>query len=78
MPKLKLIWDFRGPFSEKTAEHHLIHLKGYVSMNKLEINIFGVEYLSEMHHLAYLVCEESDMPALRDSLKPHRGQIYQG
>ena len=25
--KIKLIWDFRGPESAKTAEHHEIHLK---------------------------------------------------
>ena len=25
--KIKLIWDFRGEASAKTAEHHDIHLK---------------------------------------------------
>ena len=30
MRKLKLIWDFKGPDSEKTAAHHLIHLDEYV------------------------------------------------
>ena len=77
MRKLKLIWDFRGPYGEKTAEHHVVHLKDYIRMNKLNVTIFGVESVNEMHHLAYLVCEEPDMPSLRDALKPHRGQVFQ-
>lgn len=76
MRKLKLIWDFRGPVSQKTAEHHLIHLKEYIQINDLEITITGVETLSEMHSLAYLVVDEAKMKPIRDTLKPHRGQIY--
>jgi hypothetical protein len=78
MRKLKLIWDFRGPVSKQTAEHHLIHLKEYVRTKQLGISVFGTEALSEMHHLAYLVCDEHEMPPLRDALKPHRGQLYEG
>jgi hypothetical protein len=76
MRKLKLIWDFRGPASKQTAEHHLVHLKEYIKMHGLEVTIFGVESHSEMHHTAFLVCSESIMPQLRDRLKPHRGQLY--
>lgn len=76
MRKLKLIWDFRGPESEKTAEHHLIHLKEYIALEQLNITITGTEALSEMHNLAYLVVDESEMKPIRDALKPHRGQIY--
>ena len=25
--KIKLIWDFRGPDAQATAEHHTIHLR---------------------------------------------------
>ncbi|WP_296313308.1 hypothetical protein [Winogradskyella sp. UBA3174] len=76
MRKLKLIWDFRGPSGQKTAEHHLIHLKEYISINNLDIEITGVEALSDMHSLAYLVVNESEMKPIRDALKPHRGQVY--
>lgn len=76
MRKLKLIWDFRGPAGQKTAEHHLIHLKEYITNNKLDITITGVETLSDMHTLAYLVVDESEMKPIRDALKPHRGQVY--
>ncbi len=76
MRKLKLIWDFRGPVSQKTAEHHLIHLKEYISINTLDISITGIETLSDMHSLAYLVVDESEMKLIRDTLKPHRGRVY--
>jgi len=76
MRKLKLIWDFRGPAGQKTAEHHLIHLKEYIVINKLDITITGVENLSDMHSLAYLVVDESEMKPIRDALKPHRGQVF--
>ena len=77
MAKLKLIWDFRGPASQKTAEHHLVHLKEYIQRNNLNIPVCGTEQVSEMHNLTYIVCNKKDMPPLRDSLKPHRGQLYQ-
>jgi len=76
MRKLKLIWDFRGPAGLKTAEHHLIHLKEYIQLEELDITITGVETLSDMHSLAYLVVDESGMKPIRDALKPHRGQVY--
>ncbi|WP_405296691.1 hypothetical protein [Algibacter sp. Ld11] len=76
MRKLKLIWDFRGPNSQRTAEHHVIHLKEYITLEKLDINITGIEVLSEMHAIAYLVVDEANMKPLRDALKPHRGQVY--
>ena len=28
--KIKLIWDFKGHFAAKTAEHHEIHLKEFL------------------------------------------------
>lgn len=76
MRKLKLIWDFRGPESAKIAEHHLIHLKEYIEIEKLDVYLTGVETLNPMHSLAYLVVDESKMKSIRDALKPHRGQLY--
>lgn len=76
MRKLKLIWDFRGPNSQRTAEHHVIHIKEYITLEKLDINITGIEVLSEMHAIAYLVVDEANMKPLRDVLKPHRGQVF--
>jgi hypothetical protein len=52
--KIKLIWDFRGPASAKTAEHHEIHLKEYI------------------------VVTDENMIQVRDALKPHRGEVFEG
>jgi hypothetical protein len=76
MCKLKLIWDFRGPNALKIAEHHQIHLKDYIKLEKLELNITGCKAISDMHAIAFLVVNEDDMKPIRDALKPHRGQVY--
>ena len=74
--KIKLIWDFRGETSAKTAEHHEIHLKEYISIEKLPLNITGFEIKNEMHAIAFMVVTDDNMISVRDVLKPHRGEIY--
>lgn len=75
--KIKLIWDFRGPASEKTAQHHEIHLKEYIAIENIPINITGFEVLNEMYAIAFMVVTDENMIAIRDALKPHRGELYQ-
>ncbi|WP_407660189.1 hypothetical protein [Mesonia profundi] len=74
---IKLIWDFRGPHAQKTAEHHEIHLKDYIKIENTQLEITGVETLSEMHSIAFMVVNKAEMKPIRDALKPHRGQLYQ-
>lgn len=76
MRKLKLIWDFHGPDANKIAQHHEIHLKEYIQLEKLNTRITGVENLTDNHSSAYLVIDEDKMKPIRDALKPHRGQVY--
>ncbi|MFH4964358.1 hypothetical protein V8G69_05080 [Gaetbulibacter sp. M235] len=76
MRKLKLIWDFRGPDATKIALHHEIHLKQYIELEKLDIPLTGVETISDLYTIAYLVVDEKDMIPIRDVLKPHRGVVY--
>lgn len=76
--KIKLIWDFRGSTSAKTAEHHEIHLKEYIAIQKLPIDITGFEVLDEMYSIAFMVVNEENMIPVRDALKPHRGEVYEG
>lgn len=75
--QIKLIWDFRGPASAKTAEHHEIHLKEYIQIEKLPIEITGFESYGEMHAIAFMVVTDELMIPIRDALKPHRGEIYE-
>ncbi len=75
--KIKLIWDFRGPTAHSVARHHEDHLKEYIAGNEsLILDITGHSDLSDLHSLAFMVVEESEMPAVRDALRPHRGEIY--
>jgi hypothetical protein len=75
--QIKLIWDFRGPASAKTAEHHEIHLKEYIVLEKFPINITGFEVKNELHSIAFMVVTDENMIQVRDALKPHRGEVYE-
>lgn len=76
MRKIKLIWDFRGEVAAKTAEHHEIHLKEYISIEQLPIKITGFEIVNDMYAIAFMVVTDDNMVQVRDALKPHRGELY--
>lgn len=76
MRKIKLIWDFKGHFADKTAEHHEIHLKEFLDKEEYKLKITGFEIINPMYAIAFLVVEEKDMIRFRDTLKPHRGEVY--
>ena len=44
MQKIKLIWDFRGEASAKTAEHHVIHLKEFAEREHIEFTEIEIEF----------------------------------
>ncbi|NBL64866.1 hypothetical protein GV828_06585 [Flavobacterium sp. NST-5] len=75
--KIKLIWDFRGPAAQKTAEHHELHLKEFIQMEKFPMIATGFQIINEMHSIAFMVVERQNMIAVRDALKPHRGEIFE-
>jgi hypothetical protein len=75
--QIKLIWDFRGQDAAKNAEHHEIHLKEYILIEKFKINITGFEIINEFHTIAFMVVTDENMIQVRDTLKPHRGEIFQ-
>lgn len=74
--RIKLIWDFRGPDAMKIAEHHIIHLHEFAEKEALNNPLTGIESISDMHFVAYLVVDKSVMIAVRDALKPHRGSVF--
>ena len=77
MRKIKLIWDFRGPAAARTGEHHEKHLKEYIAIEKLSLNITGFDVISDMHAITWMVITDDYMITVRDALKPHRGEIYE-
>ena len=72
--RIKLIWDFFGEDSKKTAEHHAIHLKEFAKMKALEETESGTEEVKEQEHLAFIIVPEENMILVRDALRPKRGQ----
>lgn len=76
MRKIKLIWDFRGQASHKTAQHHEIHLKEYISTEKFALDITGFQIIDDMYAIAFMVVTDENMIQVRDALKPHRGEVY--
>lgn len=76
MKKIKLIWDFRGPAAAKTAEHHEKHLKEYIAIEKLPLDITGYKDITDMHSIAWMAVTEEYMISVRDALKPHRGELF--
>jgi hypothetical protein len=73
--KLKLIWDFRGPTAGQTARHFEHHLRES-PLFRMELKT-GVEDLTEIHSFAFIIVSASEMPEFRDTLKPHRGTLYE-
>jgi hypothetical protein len=78
MRQIKLIWDFRGPAAAKTAEHHVVHLKEFIATEKLPLQITGFQSLNDMYAIAWMVVTDEHMIAVRDALRPHRGEVYSG
>ncbi len=74
--KIKLIWDFKGPAAQRTAEHYAVHLKEYIFNEELKYDIVEYKKISDMHSMVFLVVAEFEMPQVRDDLKPHRGELY--
>lgn len=75
MEKVKLIWDFRGPDANATAEHHIIHLKEFAEKENLVIIDYGIEPYSDLFQAAYIITEKSNLEVIKQALKPHRGQL---
>ena len=74
MKKLKLIWDFRGPDAKGIAEHHEIQLREYGENTGLACSTC-TEAKNDAHYTAWITVNETDMPQVRDALRPHRGEI---
>ena len=73
---IKLIWDFRGDDSLKTAQHHQKHLSDYLQRHELDDKT-GVENRTSGHAIAWLATPESKMIDLRDALLPHRAEVFE-
>lgn len=70
--KIKFIWDFKGEAGKPTADHHAIHLKDYIEKHQLLDCSSGVEQVSDMHSIAYLIADEKYLEKIKQELRPRR------
>ena len=75
--KAKLVWSFSGEGALKTAKHHLIHLKEYSKIEKVEVIEFGIEEQTEFIAIAFMIVAKDLVNDLRQSLKPHKGFLVE-
>ena len=75
--KAKLVWNFSGEGALKTAEHHIMHLKDYTRIEKVEVFDFGTEKITEFTAIAFMIVEKELVNKLRQSLKPHQGFLVE-
>lgn len=73
---IKLIWDFRGPDSANTSQHHAVHLNEFIEKHNLEKSFANYEKVDENYSIAFIVVENEKMTFVRDLLKPQRGELY--
>ena len=73
--KIKLIWDFKGNDAKKIAEHHQVHLEEFWAKEKILTLDFGVEEISNIHFIAFVIVYESQVIIIRDALLPNRAVI---
>ena len=71
--KIKLIWEFYGTDAVETAKHHVVHLKEFGEKNKINLHACDIEE-QEQAAIAFMIVDETNMIAIRDSLRPKRGQ----
>jgi hypothetical protein len=71
--KIKLIWNFYGDDALATAKHHAIHLEEFAKKEQIFSHASGASTVSGGAE-AFLIINETDMIAVRDALRPQRGQ----
>ena len=74
MNLIKLIWDFRGHVSKKTAHHFHSHLKEFLALEKMSEYETGFEENSDHHSIVFVITSSEDLDFFKKKLKPNRGQ----
>jgi|TARA_B100000768_G_scaffold164902_1_gene167147 hypothetical protein len=75
--KAKLVWIFSGQGALKIAEHHVVHLKDFCEIEKVEVVEFGTEKQTEFTSTAFMIVQKELVDSLRKSLKPHKGFLVE-
>lgn len=70
--KVKLIWNFYGPDSKQTADHHLSHLNTFLLNENISYFSTGVECVNE-NYCSYVVMSKEKIDFIRKKLNPNKG-----
>ena len=77
MQKIKLIWDFNGVDSLKTAKHFNIHLEEFLEKEEILFHTTGLGSISDYHNIAYLVIDKQYIDKIKHALKPQRAFLLE-
>lgn len=72
MTNIKFVWDFYGPDSKSLAEHHLVHLIDFVSLEKILSLNSGVSIESDNYAYSFVILDSSYLEIIKSKLKPHQ------
>jgi hypothetical protein len=72
MQKIKLIWDFSGEDSLKTAEHFNIHLEEFLEKKEILFYNIGLEPINDYLNIAHLIIDRQYVDMIKHALKPQR------
>ena len=72
MQKIKLIWDFNGIHSLKTAQHFNIHLEEFLEKEEILFHTNGLDFISDYHNIVYLIIDKQYVEKIKHALKPQR------
>jgi hypothetical protein len=70
----KYLWDFFGPYAERTARHFEQHLLEFLSKNELAVEATGLESNGHNHHAAFCIAPAQSQSTIETSLRPNRNQ----
>lgn len=77
MKNVKLIWDFKGIESNKTAEHFHVHLVDFLKNHQILKYTSKVELVNEFHSINFLIIDEAYIALIKNALKPNRAYLVQ-
>lgn len=73
MALLRFHWDFFGPDAPETAAHFVRHLDQFCAREGIQGRSWHLPN-PPARHTAILECEEQHLNAVRDALRPVRGE----
>ena len=74
MKLIKLIWHFKGPSSNKTAEHFKSHLDQFLKIENKTFSDLGLEIVNDSYSFVFVITSIDDLNFFKEKLKPNRGQ----